>query len=285
MKSRLLINLLLALLVVTLGLVAWLKPGQVSGKAARITSLDMAAINTIRIERKDASFIELQREESHWLLTQPIKAPALTGKVERLLKISQIEPPVSYTLDSSSLNQFGLKPPTVQLSFNQQTLNIGSTESVHSRRYVSKNEQLFLLDDTFLHHLTAPINAYIDTRLLPDNIQITHLQTPQTSLQINDDNTWQNLNTPTDELSSDAVQMLLDEWRFARAMNVSTQTHEPADGMIIISFKQHQKMRFNLIKQKDNIILISQETKLAYTFSSVKYKKMTTLPKLEDSNA
>ena len=285
MKNRLLINLLLALLVITLSLVAWLKPGQDKDQKTSISSLDIAAINTIRIARKDASFIELKRQANRWQLTQPIKAPALTGKVERLLKISQIEAPVSYALDRSSLNQFGLNPPTVQLSFNQETFNIGSTESVHSRRYVSNNEQLFMLDDTFLHLLTAPVNTYIDTRLLPDDIQITHLQTPQITLQKADDNTWRNLNAPADELSSDTVQMLLDEWRFARAITVSTQAYETADGIVTLSFKQHPKMRFKLIQQKDDIILISQQSKLAYRFSSVKYNKMTTLPTLDNSNA
>lgn len=285
MKSRLILNLLLALLLIALGIVVWLKPGHEDIKTSSIVGLNIEAIHTIKIERENANNIELKRIKNQWQLTQPIKVPALAGKIERLLKISQIKPLATYPLEKSSLGQFNLDTPTVRLSFNNKTLNIGNTESVQSRRYVSNNTQLFLLDDTFLHHLTAPVNAYIDTLLLPNGIQISGLQTPEISLKRQEDNTWQHTQSPTDELSSDAVQMLLDEWRFARAINVSTQFVNTNTEQITLSLNNHQKLKFNLIRQKDNVLLISSDKKLAYLFSNTKYKKMTTLPTLDEPDA
>lgn len=285
MKNRLIINLILAVFIIALGLIAWLKPGQEEINDSNITGLNVEAIHSIKIKQEHADTIELKRIKNQWELSQPINARALSGKIERLLKISQIKPFVTYPLENASLGQFGLETPVVTLTFNNKTLKIGHTESVQARRYVSNETQLFLLDDTFLHHLTAPVNAYIDTRLLPDGIQIIGLKTPQINLQRQQDNTWQNTQSPTQVLSSDAVQMLLDEWRFARAIDVSTQFAKTSSDQVIISLSNQQKLKFNLIKQKEDVLLISIDKKLAYRFSDTKYKKMTTLPTLDNPDA
>jgi hypothetical protein len=277
MKSRLIINALLLLVITALGLIAWLKPGQDSTDMARLTPFDMAAIHSISIETKQLEAIQLILLKDQWQLTQPIQAPALLGKVERLLKISQITPPVSYPLEPSVLSSFGLDKPIVRLKFNNKTLSIGKTESVNARRYVSDDQHVYLLDDTFLHLLTAHLDSYIDTRLIANNIQIVGLQTPALHLQQKADGSWLNKQRPSDELSSDAVQMLLDEWRFARAISVSSQPQQTSGEKITLTSSDGHELVFQLIKQKNNLVLVSQNTQLSYTFSHDKYTKMTTL--------
>lgn len=285
MKTRLIVNLLLALVLITLGLVAWLKPGQEQIKLVQLTTFNMPEIDSIVIQRQQSNTIQLKRIDDAWFVTQPINAPALLGKIERLLKISQIKPPVTYPLDSASLEQFGLKDPIVSLTFNNETLLIGRTESVHSRRYVSKGKQLYLLDDTFLHYLTAPLNAYIDNRLLPDGAQIISIQTSAIDLQQKNDNSWENALSPLDVLSPDAIQMLFDEWRFARAITVVSQNEPALSEQIIITLDDNKTMSFGVIKQGSEVILVSNEKKLAYTFSVDKYEQMTTLAQLDDNDA
>ena len=280
MKSRLIINLLLLLLAIGLGMVVWLKPGQQANQRLQLTTLDPQSIQLIRIDRQSGGRIELTRQNGQWWLTQPTKAPALNGKVERLLKISQISPPVSYPLDVNALSRFGLLNPVVRLSFNDTHLAIGSTESMNARRYISDDTQLYLVDDTFLHHLTAPIDDYLDTRLLADGVQITQLHTPKLQLQQTKNGHWQNLLQPNDELSADAVQMLFDEWRFARAIHVS---HRPSSATIgdavLITLSSGEKKRFSVIRQQNEVILVANDTSLTYTVSLDKYQKMSQLSK------
>lgn len=285
MKSRLITNLLLAALLITLGLVAWLTSGQENEEQTRVTSLDISAIDSIVIEHRNSENISLNLINQKWKITKPFNAPALSGKIAHLLKISQIAPPVIYPLVPSLLTQFGLAKPVARISFNGETLSIGGIETINSRRYVTSNEQLFLLDDTFLHHLTAQPNAYIDTRLLPDNTQIVELQTPQIHLKRNQENIWATVSQTPLELSSDAVQMLLDEWRFARAIHVNYQPKQDTGQVVTITLANNQKINFKFIQQKDDAILMSPGSQLAYTFSREKYKKMNTLPKLDNSDA
>ena len=277
MKKRLLINLALLVLLLTLVGIIWLKPGQEASPQQRLVNIDIKAINSICIERLQADTVELTRHQQYWTLTAPIKVNALAGKVERLLKISQIIPPVSYPLDKASMQRFGLQAPIARISFNDMELLIGKTENVNLRRYVSAGNQLFLVDDTFLHHLTAPLSAYIDNRLLPDNVQITALTTPSIQLQQANDHSWHNSLKPKQELSADAVQMLFDEWRFARAISVKTIVDHKQGETISLQFNKQESMHFSLIKKADTVLLINNDKQLAYSFSTEKYQQMTHL--------
>ncbi len=283
MRNRLIINAILASVLITLGFIIALKPNDTTPPA--LIAINSHDIKTITINRKGNDSLHFSIDNGHWVIDQPIQAPALVGKIERLLKIAQIKPPVSYPLETISLEGFGLLDPKVNLQFNNFNLNIGLTENIHSRRYVSDNQQLYLLDDTFIHHLTAPLSAYIDTRLLPNNIQIVRLQTPSLDLQQIHDHSWINKQTPNDEISADSIQILFDEWRFARAIKVTPQLQKVTGKPIIITLSDQSRLEFTLIQGEKTMTLISSKNKLAYTFSHHKYLKMTTLPTLNPNDA
>jgi len=280
MKKRIIINLSLLILLLALAAIAWLKPGQPIREQDALVPIGIASIDSIRIERAQAKTIELNKHQQ-WRLTAPIKANALAGKLERLLRISQIKPVSSYPLDPESMQRFGLQPAVAKIYFNDVEVLIGHTESVNSRRYASSGGQLHLLDDTFLHHLTAPLSAYIDNRLLADGSQLIALQTASLNLQRGDDNSWQNTFLPAQSVSADAVQILFDEWRFARAISVNEQLSTETGESIRLQLSSQQVIQFNLIRQQNKVLLVDNNTRLAYQFSLDKYQQMSTLSELE----
>ncbi|MEW5011686.1 MAG: hypothetical protein RPR28_08765 [Cycloclasticus sp.] len=281
MKKRLIINLSLLILLLSLAAIAWLKPGQQISEQLALVPIDIANIDSIRIERAQAETIELNKQQQQWRLIAPLKANALAGKLERLLKISQIKPVSSYPLEPESMQRFGLQAAVAKIYFNDIEVLIGRTESVNSRRYASSSGQLHLLDDTFLHHLTAPLSAYIDNRLLADGAQVIALQTANLNLQQGDDNSWQNKFHPTQSVSADAVQILFDEWRFARAISVNEQLGTETGESIRLQLSNQQVRQFNLIRQQNKVLLVDNNTRLAYQFSLTKYQQMSTLSELE----
>jgi hypothetical protein len=279
MNKRLVINLLLIAFLCGLALIVWLKPGQQQETSIKLTNIEPVDIHTISIRRKNNDNIAISLDSEGWKITSPIQAPALPSKVERLLKISQIKVTTNYPLESRSLERFNLIKPTIKVSFNDTVLSIGNTEPVQHRRYVANTTSLFLVDDTFTHLLAAPISDYIDTRLFSDDIQITELKTPTLHLRRQPDNTWQTHPISSSEsLSPDAVQTLLDEWRFARAIKVNPEktTHGTTD--IIVTLNNGNQHIFTLTKATNNVILTAADSQLNYYFSADKYKRMTNLP-------
>lgn len=284
MNKRVLTNIVLAVFVCGLAVFAWLQPGLQPDDATRLTDLDSGDISRIVIERKNADTIELAKKENQWQITNPIKALALPGKVDRLLKISQIKALAEYPLDNTLSQNAGLVDAKTSITYNKSLLTLGGTEPVQSRRYVANADTLFLVDDTFIHHLTAPIGAYIDTRLFAGNIQINELNTPELHIRRQQDSTWQTVSSisKTTDLSADAVQILLDEWRFARAIRISVKKTDLKPN-VIITFDNGKSVQFKLTKQPSGISLTPANSSLNYHFSDDKYKKMTTLTDQPDA--
>ena len=277
MKKRLIINLVLFIVLLALAALVWLKPEQKTTQQPRLVDLDINAINLIHIERAGAKPIKLTKHPQGWRLSAPIDAKALAGKVERLLKISQIKPAIHYPLERDALARFGLQTPVASIYFNDINVLIGKTENVNSRRYATVGKQLFLLDDTFLPHLTAPLSAYIDNRLLPDDVQIISLQTPSLQLQQAADHSWHNVLNPGKTLSADAVQTLFDEWRFARAISVNKHLVTELGDTVSLQLSNQQRLTFQRIEKNNSVLLINPDTQLSYSFSPEKYKQMTSL--------
>jgi ribosomal protein S11 len=284
MNKRLVINVLLIAFLCGLALIVWLKPGQQQETAIKLTNIDPSAIHTISIQRKNADSIVMSLVGDQWKITSPIQALALPSKVERLLKISQINVTTEYPLESQSLERFNLIQPNIKVSFNNTMLSIGNTEPVQHRRYVANTTSLFLVDDTFTHHLTAPINQYIDTRLFSDDIQIKELKTPTMHLRREQDNTWQTHPISSKEpLSADAVQTLLDEWRFARAIKVNSKKTGHSKPDVIVTLNNGNQYIFTLTKTANNVILTATDSQLNYHLSADKYKRMTNFTSLPDA--
>ena len=284
MNKRLVINVLLIAFLCGLALIVWLKPGQQQETAIKLTNIDPSAIHTISIQRKNADSIVMSLVGDQWKITSPIQALALPSKVERLLKISQINVTTEYPLESQSLERFNLIRPNIKVSFNNTMLSIGNTEPVQHRRYVANTTSLFLVDDTFTHHLSAPISQYIDTRLFSDDIQITELKTPTLHLRRQPDNTWQTHPVYSLEpLSADAVQTLLDEWRFARAIKVNSKKTGHSKPDVIVTLNNGNQYIFTLTKTANNVILTATDSQLNYHLSADKYKRMTNFTSLPDA--
>ena len=283
-NKRVLTNIVLAVCVCGLAAFTWLKPGRQLIDATRLTNLAPDSINRISIKRINTDSLELAKKEQQWQITSPLQALALPGKVERLLKISQIKALAEYPLDDTLRQNAGLLIAKTSISYNNTRLTLGGTEPVQSRRYVANSDTLFLVDDTFIHHLTAPIDAYIDTRLFTDNIQINELKTPELHIRRQQNNTWQTISSinPLTDLSADAVQILLDEWRFARAIRISIKETNLAPSVTII-LDNGERISLALSKQANGVSLTPTNSSLNYHFSDDKYKKMTTVADQPDA--
>jgi hypothetical protein len=279
-------NAALLLLLGGLTLLVLFDANQQPAKAPQLTSLNILDINSIQIKQKNGAAISFQLNNKNWQLTSPISVNALNEKIERLLKISQIKVQANYPLDSDQLSIFGLNPPLVELHFNDTKLFIGKIDSVNQRRYVSHGTKLFLVDDTFLHLLTNKPHSYIDTRLLPDNVEVTGLATPEFELIQQNDGSWIDaLDTSSTEqkaLSSDNVQLLLDEWRFARAISVNTTPSNDnihtTNSDIFLNLANGENLHFIVKTTNNDAILSSPRRQLDYHFSLSKLKQLLNLP-------
>jgi hypothetical protein len=284
MHSRFLINALLVIFGSLLLSLIWLTQETDSKSSIHLTTLDPAAIQTISIQRQKKEALTLVKSNGQWRLNAPFSARALSGKIERLLKISQIKAIARYPMLEEKKKLYGLVKPHAQISYNDTTISIGKTNPVAQRRYVSDGRYLYLVDDTFLHHLTANTTDYVDTLLFENTVSPIRIQTESFTLSQQADFTWINEDDPSELLAADSVQMLLDEWRFARAMRVLKMDGQLSESEITLTLENGQERIFDVYKLENTVVLQANESGLGYEFSTEKYALLTSLITLEEDN-
>lgn len=162
MRGRWLVNLGLLILVVVLGVAAQQeleRPGQ----GPTLTDLNPGDIAEVVIERPGAPRLRLARGDHGWRLLEPIAADADAERVARLLRIAAA--PVRRSLPGGAeLGALGLDPPRVTLRLDALELRVGDTEPLAQRRYVAVGDRIYLIDDLYYQHLTAPPDGWVRAR-------------------------------------------------------------------------------------------------------------------------
>jgi hypothetical protein len=166
MRARWTLNLLLLLLVALLSTLAN-RDLERERLAAMLTELDPAAIAEIVLEHDGTPKIRLVRDGGTWRMESPYQVPAQDGRIAQLARIAAT--PVYRTLpETEAAEGLGLTPARVRLGLDGLMLRLGDTDPIDKRRYVAVGGQIHLIDDGFWHHLSAPAEAYVSHRLLPD---------------------------------------------------------------------------------------------------------------------
>lgn len=278
MEKRIFINAMLATLLGLILILVFIKSETKQNATKQVTPLVADEIDHIEIIRPGKASIELQLTEDGWYLVGPLTAPALPGKMDRLLKIAAIPSSTQYIIDPEVLSQYGLDQPIASIRFNQTQLDIGQVEPIKQRRYVRTGNTLHLLDDTFMHHLMGKPTDYIDTRILPDGVQISRLQLPGLHLIYTAGQGWRDQANPDNELQPDQVQILVDEWRFARAINIEEMSEDFQGQDAFIAFESQPGLHLLIDNQPEHLRMANPSQGLIYHFSHTKAEKMLRFP-------
>lgn len=276
MKSSYITNLVLLVIVIIL---FWLtqKDSEQEKVSLQLATLTAAEVNQITIHRAQQPTIELSREGDQWQLQQPYPANANATRVKLVLSLpsSQIHGQLQ-AMDPSSLAQFGLSDPQVTVILNGQQFAFGNVEPINQYRYVLYQGMIYLIDDTVMPLLKSAANSFIDNRLLTENAQISAISLPgldktqnlSTEVKLTQhDGEWQ---APSQQLSSDQLLTLIDNWQHAQAMQVvyqPEQAHNVAAATVEITLKDGKApLQFKATLNEHNLILQQNDLHLTYLF-------------------
>ena len=245
------------------------EPGKkIPPASSKLTKLAPKDINKIVIEQPQQPNIILKRNKNGWEMLEPLHIPANDILIDNLLSITTSNSHSRYSVSKVELDQFNLNTPDLKISFNDTTLAFGTTEPLGGSRYVLTNNEVHLITDRYTHLIRGKMTALVSPKILPGNAILTRLELPDLTLQSSNDG-W-TASPDTNFKSSDQIQKLLDEWHYARAMQVKQDNILPADSEKISAITIHTSnngiYRFKLILQKDEIILYRSDMKLSYHF-------------------
>lgn len=267
MSSRILLNLMLALLLAGLALFAFYEPGkEAPPPPQQLTALSVDAIDKLSIENGSGNTISLVRQQGQWHMTSPYQVAADSGRLDQLLGVVSANSLASYAMAQVDANQLQLDSPQLILRINDDTvLRFGTTDSLQGRRYVQVGNRVHLIVDRYSHLAHGAASRLVSPRLLPAAGTITQLTLPTLTLQQNEQG-WQTSSTDNN-YSADELQAFIDQWRNARALSVTgLDTGAPVDDQLTIGTPDGE-ISFTIQRTDDEIILQRPQLGLAYHFN------------------
>ena len=268
LKARLWLNAVLVVIAVILAAILYFKPGEKKPPApTRLTTLTAADIHNIKIAQRGAATVELALENGAWQMTSPTNMPADQFEVTSLL--NSIAPAVnsSFTAPSTGLAQYGLAPPLIQLWLNGTEFDFGGTEPLDNLRYVLSGGQVHLINGLLFYRINHRPYWWASKKLLPEKASITAIQLPNATLTSQGDQ-WQ-LAPANPEVSADAIQTLVQNWRDAQAMGVEKIGAGKPDGEIAIQITgEKSAIRFAIFKDPNFLVLARPDLGIEYELAA-----------------
>lgn len=253
MARRFLLNLLLAVVAISLALFIFLKPDPaLDADTTAISGLNPETISSIRLTRLQAEPLALDKRDGQWFIEHQPELPADDFQVNTLLSLPNSETDRHYPADTLDLKSMGLLPPQASAVLDNEKFDIGITDPLDKHRYVQAGTTVHLVSDRFQHLLNARFTNFVERRLLPADTVITGLLLPGLALRLGDDNHWL-LQPEKPDISADTIRALISAWENSRALYV--RDYDGSSGEII-------RIQLQNIDEPIDLLLLTQEPEI-----------------------
>ena len=245
----------------------------------RISTLRPADIQTIGIQTADAS-LSLRRDAQGWLIEAPIRWPANSINIERLLSIVSNETDSRLPADEINLAKLGLQFPEAVLTLNDTQLLFGATNNIGERRYLMTGSTVFLLPDIHLLLFSQGLAGIVDRRLLPPRYRLNKLKLAEFDISRNADDSWQVIGE--EGFESDQIISLLNNWQQLDASKIKPfDTGEMPRQKLVASLADGSSYEFFVMSIDPGIVIANPQTGLQYHFPASLYYQLISLRRNE----
>jgi hypothetical protein len=161
MKSRLLLNLALAAILVALGLFAWLRPGPAPHPEYRLSTQAPDTVRRMTISRSGQPDLVLERTATGWRVTEPVAARANDQTVNGVLRL--LSATSRKRFPAADPARFGLDNPILRLTVDGQEFVFGTQQPVSGEQYVAAGGAVYLVSPRYLAAALQPLAQFAET--------------------------------------------------------------------------------------------------------------------------
>ncbi len=289
MSSRTLLNGLLLVLAVSLLLVAYFQPGLEKARPLpKLTSLDTAAVKSITLLYPEGKRVVLERRKGRWYLVEPLEAEANRFRAESLLFLTQEGVIASYAPSAIDLAKVKLDKPLLRVRFDGVEVAFGDTEPLEGNRYALAGGKVVLIRDRIAPLLHADVTYFVSLALLPEGARIASIKLPllkdkpepqspfagEVELR-REGGAWK-LIPPDAEVTQEAIERLVDGWRYAHALEVKAlQGDEQPIAEVTLRLEgEKEPLRFEVLAAGPEPWLARPDLRLRYHLTEELFKRL-----------
>ena len=268
-------NIFLFIILSILGLVVLNLQNETETVSRTLLTIDPSQIQTIHIETPE-NRIFLLKVDKHWKIDLGMNNArkllhADKWRIEQLLSLTQ---QADFELvNSVDYHKFGLATPHASVQFNDIKVIYGNNHDISRRRYIQIGQQIFLIRDKIYRHLIEETSQYLSKSLIPPDVEIGAILTPTISV-IRNNQHWQAI---PPMLSTDMLQIFLNEWRLATAHRVEFGNAPATAEVVQIDLQDDQQITYNVQRTEENTIFSRSDIKLHYFISQQTAAKLISI--------
>jgi hypothetical protein len=272
---RWLLNLVLIALLVALAV--FLLYRHLTGPAAQtaaLTALSAENLTRIRLTHQGRSPIVLIRDQdaavvdgdpaAGWRMTEPVAGRVNPFNLKALFALAAAPIQAEVPFSAERLAAFGLAMPATEVRFDEETLTFGSTHPFNDQVYVRRGDHLFLIETRHYRVATYPYNSFLDTLLLGGVGSLSAIELPGFKLRLHEGG-WRR-EPPHAQLTGDAINRFVEQWRHARALSVERTSGGRALKRVTLRFAEGPPLTLQVLAEQPEFVLYRADQGLAYHF-------------------
>lgn len=286
-STRTLLNVVLVAVVFVLVLLALYEPGiQVAPEPERLTDLEPAAVQRLRMQRPDQPEMRFEKRAGTWYMLEPYRLPANNLRVGAVPDIVEAPSQAQFPVTSLALERFSLDPPNASLFLDDVRIDFGGSEQLNAMRYVRLGDTVHLITDRFYHHLLTAPASLVDHRLLGPDAEPVEIVLQEHRL-ILADGTWA-VTPEIPEMMADAPVRLAEAWRNAQAIEVTALQTEKGEQSVSVRLRgQAQPLRYLVSTTEHAVVFARPDAGVEYHLTEASAEALLSVdaasPDAEDS--
>jgi len=263
MKSRLLHNIVLALVVAGLALFLVLKPEKAGPQKFPLSSLQAGAVTRISLTPAGGETIVLEKRGDDWRMAAPFAARADRFRIESVLGVLSAQSETR--LPATDLEKFELAAPFVRLTVDSQEFAFGGRQPVSNQVYVATGGHVYLVSPVYLVDASRGAGDFAAKKLLADDETPVGFALP--GLKLNQEGGHWRREPDDAKLSADLLNRFADEWKLATAMSVARAgTAKPLE-KIRLALTGGKTLDLSLLAREPELVLRREDEGLEYRFA------------------
>ncbi len=263
-KSRLLLNLALLVALTALGLYAYLRPKQEEPPSFAVSQVKRDEVSRIRLERRGAATVELEKSGGQWRLLAPYRTRADVFQVDRLLDITAATS--KQKLPPADLQRYGLSPASVKVTLNDQTFAFGALNEITNEQYVASGDALYLVAPYLGYGIAADASKLLSHRLLGEDEAPVGFDFGRWAASKDDNGKWSISGSPPkkDTLPPDDLNRWADEWRMTSSLAVEPHRGPRHGDRVTVKLRGGKIVAFQILGRDSEVKLLRADENMRY---------------------
>lgn len=281
MKSKVILNLLLVIVVTGLALFAILRPAEKKDVGAKLVELKRDQVAKIHIEHRKGAAIQLEKRSDGWHVIAPFSSRADIGQVDRVLDLTTAT--ARQKLPREDLARFDLDPPQAKVTLDDHVVAFGRINDITNEQYAATADAVYLVSPFYGYGIPADAGKLASRKLLAEDEIPVAFDFGGYQVVRDEKGRWSTAGTvpgksasekSTGELSQDEFNRWADEWRVTYAVAAEPYKSGAGKQRVTLRFKNGKSAIMQAAEAGAGFTLLRGDENMLYRFGAQTGKRL-----------